>query len=291
MRSQLYNFLDQFSSIYLNNHPLNFRVLAYHTVPDALKFDKQIQYLVSNYNIVDIETLLNSIEKREKLPDNSILITFDDGDFSVYKNGLPVLKKYNLPAVLFIITDLIETSKAFWWKQVEAYYKSQDKTYSEARQKVNYLKNISEKERKKYLSTLPGFNQRQLKVKELKEMSQNGFAIANHTHTHPMINNCTIKEMEAEFDKVQEKFDEWNFSHFNIFAYPNGNWSDETENYIRSRGIKIAFLFNHQLNPITINPLRISRISVDATEALPEFRAKVSGLHPKLLSLRKSLNI
>ena len=290
MRSVLYIFLDHFSSVYLKRYSSKLRVLAYHTVPDSLKFEEQIQFLVSEFNIIDIEILQLVLEGKAQLPEKPLLITFDDGDFSVFQNGLPVLKKYKLPAILFVITGLINTEKSFWWTQIEEYFLDQGKTYNEAREKVNYLKQMPEAERRKYLSTIPTVDYRQLNDKELEELSENGIAIANHTHTHPMMDKCSNEEIEVELNMVQKIFKQFAFSYYKVFAYPNGNWDHRTENLIRSKGVSTAFLFDHKLNLGKIHPLRISRIAVNTDDALPEFKVKVSGLHSKILSLKKSLS-
>ncbi|CAL66971.1 polysaccharide deacetylase family protein [Christiangramia forsetii] len=290
MRSTLYNFLDHFSSIYLKRHSSKLRVLAYHTVPDNVKFEEQIQFLISEYNIISIDTLQLVLNGKTQLPEKPLIITFDDGDFSVYKKGLPVLKKYQLPAILFIITDLINTQENFWWKQIEKHYQDQGKTYLEARKKVNSLKQVPERERQKYLSKIPPVEYRQLSTEELEELSVNRVAIANHTHTHPMLNNCSNEEIEEELNQVQTRFEKLTFAYFNVFAYPNGNWDHRTEKLIQSKGISVAFLFDHQLNKKSLNPLRISRIAVNTDDDLPEFKVKVSGLHSRVLSLKKSLS-
>lgn len=42
------------------------------------------------------------------LPDNSILITFDDGDIDNYEAAFPILKRYGLKATFFIPTALLD---------------------------------------------------------------------------------------------------------------------------------------------------------------------------------------
>jgi peptidoglycan/xylan/chitin deacetylase (PgdA/CDA1 family) len=48
-----------------------------------------------------------------------VAITIDDGWRSFYEIGLPILKKYGIPATLFVYTDFIGGSKAMTWNQVK----------------------------------------------------------------------------------------------------------------------------------------------------------------------------
>src|SRR5690606_41190681 len=66
--------------------------------------------------------LLSFFHQNKELPENPILITFDDGDIRVYENGFPVLKKMGLPSVLFIITQLIDSKETFWCRRIERVY-------------------------------------------------------------------------------------------------------------------------------------------------------------------------
>jgi peptidoglycan/xylan/chitin deacetylase (PgdA/CDA1 family) len=54
----------------------------------------------------------------EKIPDKTVVITADDGYYNFYKNAYPVLKKYNLPATFFIITDKIGIDGYLGWKEL-----------------------------------------------------------------------------------------------------------------------------------------------------------------------------
>ncbi|MDT0649637.1 polysaccharide deacetylase family protein [Autumnicola edwardsiae] len=264
----------------------NLRVLAYHTVPSSEKFDGQIQYLIKNYNVISIKDLYQHIFIGKSLPSRAVLITFDDGDISVLENGLSVLEKYDLPSVLFVITDLIDSSNTFWCRWVEKIYEKKGRSYKEAREKVNSLKNIPNKERMEYLNNLEKAESRQLKSAELQILQSKKMVIGNHTHTHPMINNCTKQEIEQELEATKSLFKKWDLEGYPFFAYPNGNWDAKSEKILKEKGVEMAFLFDHQINKNKINPLRISRIRVDADTELNEFKVKVSGLHSKIMSLR-----
>lgn len=286
IRSVLYALLDK-ACFFLFTGNTNLRVLAYHTVPNSEKFEIQIKYIIQNYNVIGIEDLFEHLYNQEPLPSKPLLITFDDGDISVLKNGLPILKKYNLPSVLFIITGLINSSDTFWCRWVEKAYEKKGKSYGEARKKVKSLKDIANKDRIKYLETLEEIKSRQLSSKELQFLQSTKMYIANHTHTHPMINKCTEAEINQELDKTKYLFAEWDLTGYPYFAYPNGNWDDQSENILQEKDVRMAFLFDHKVNGKNINPLRISRIRVDADANLSEFKVKVSGLHSKIMSVKK----
>ncbi|SHF91326.1 Polysaccharide deacetylase [Salegentibacter echinorum] len=289
MRSFIYKFLSKIDKFTGSSADNRLRVLAYHTVPDQTAFEKQLEFISYNYNVIGISELKDHFINSTPLPTKPLLITFDDGDISVYENGLPALQAYNFPAVLFIITGLINTSKLFWCRHVEVVYKKNGASYAEARAKVGELKSISNYERTAYLDSLEEIQARQLSVKELHSLEKGNVIAANHTHTHPMVDKCTKKEIEQELKHSRIKFKEWELEGYSVFAYPNGNWDVQTENILEDEGVEMAFLFDHKINKKNMNPMRISRIRVDTDLELNEFKVKVSGLHINLMLLRQKI--
>lgn len=95
-------------------------VLMYHSVNPrsdyALRklivspqsFERQMRFLKeNNYNVVTLEELGELLGKKKKLPPKTVAITFDDGYRDNYTYAFPVLKKYNLPATIFVIINEI----------------------------------------------------------------------------------------------------------------------------------------------------------------------------------------
>ncbi|WP_424493682.1 polysaccharide deacetylase family protein [Salinimicrobium sp. GXAS 041] len=287
MKSSMYKVLNKVDAIMESNSDDFLRVLAYHTVPDEAAFENQLKYLVKNYDIIGISDLQDHLFHFKKLPKKPLLITFDDGDISVYKKGLPLLDKYHLPSVLFVITALIDSENMFWWKQVEKVFQEDGYSYADARKKISELKLKPNEKRINYLNELPHLQTRQLTTTELIEMQRKQMFIANHTYTHPMVDRCTESEIRIELKNTRKKFKEWNLRGYPIFAYPNGNWNEKTEKILYEEGIEMAFLFDHKLNAKKINPMRISRLRVDSNLEINEFTAKVSGLHSKLMFFKQ----
>lgn len=83
-------------------------------VIETENFDKQMRLLKKmNYKTLTLDEFYNWKKSKIELPYKSILITFDDGDLNVYKYAVPILKKYNLNACIFIIGNkaIIELNK------------------------------------------------------------------------------------------------------------------------------------------------------------------------------------
>jgi len=97
------------------------RVLLYHAVEDHVSpytdrlgvsvspamFEANLSYIRDNYNVISVDDL------QKPLPENPLLITFDDGYKSVYEHAFPLLRKYRMPAVVYLITCAVE-NKLVW---------------------------------------------------------------------------------------------------------------------------------------------------------------------------------
>ena len=92
-------------------------VLNYHQINDVdnnaltvtvKDFDDQMRYLSeNNYNVITPKEMLDAFKNNAKLPDKTVIITFDDGYKDNYENAYPILKKYNLKGTIFVITDYV----------------------------------------------------------------------------------------------------------------------------------------------------------------------------------------
>ncbi|PFO80413.1 MULTISPECIES: polysaccharide deacetylase family protein [Bacillus cereus group] len=76
------------------------------TVSTVEQFEKQMKYLVDNhYHTLTLQEFEDFMVRKKKLPEKSVLITFDDGLKSNYIYAYPILKKYQMHAVVFVITS------------------------------------------------------------------------------------------------------------------------------------------------------------------------------------------
>lgn len=86
-----------------DNDPDNFN---YINTPQS--FEENIKVLLENgYTIISMQELYDAYNLKIELPSKPILITFDDGYYSNYEYIYLILKKYNVKASIFIVTDKV----------------------------------------------------------------------------------------------------------------------------------------------------------------------------------------
>lgn len=99
----------------------NVDILCYHEVDgrkddqfsvDSKKLESHILYLKENgYRFVSADEYLAYTKSELKLPEKSVMMTFDDGYLSFYTKVYPLLKKYQVPALLSIVTSWDEDTR------------------------------------------------------------------------------------------------------------------------------------------------------------------------------------
>ncbi len=73
------------------------------------QFEKDLIFLKSKgYQSVTVKQLLDFSQGNGEIPEKSILITFDDGQETLYEYALPLLEKYGFTAVGFIVGALAD---------------------------------------------------------------------------------------------------------------------------------------------------------------------------------------
>ncbi len=69
-------------------------------------FEKQMRFLREhNYNVITLEALANLIKEKKSIPPKTLTITLDDGYRDNYIHAFPILKKYQMPAAIFVIIN------------------------------------------------------------------------------------------------------------------------------------------------------------------------------------------
>jgi len=80
-------------------------------------FERQLEYLSKVYRIIPMVEMVDRLTAG-RIDGKYCSITFDDGWRDVYANAFPLLKKHDLPAVVFLATGFVGTDRIFWPERV-----------------------------------------------------------------------------------------------------------------------------------------------------------------------------
>lgn len=267
----------------------NFKVLSFHDIViektasseiDDVTTDNLINYFswlkANDYQVISIQDILNAKNAGKRLPEKSIVLTFDDGYKSFYTYVLPLLKAFQYPATLAIVGSWLEVPE--------------NETVLYADKQVL---------RSKFLS-----------IKELREISQSGLVeIASHTYDlhHGVLANIEGNTMPAlttfEYNKTTDQYE--SEDHYlarikadliknnvwikkqtgtapRIIVWPYGRYNQIAQTMAKDLGMEIAITLddgeNLELQPVD----SIRRIYLINNPEIDEFVANLREAPPAL---------
>ena len=89
-------------------------ILTYHSIypgpsptqiPAEL-FAEQVQWLHDNTRVAPLGEVVTALLNRTRLPERTVVLTFDDGYRDFYFSAAPILRRLNMPATIFLPTGL-----------------------------------------------------------------------------------------------------------------------------------------------------------------------------------------
>ncbi len=280
--------------------------------------------LAEDYHVISLEELVTAHINRLSLPENSVVLTFDDGYASNYELAYPILRKYHLPATVFVTTGFLDGEDMLWFQRVDlALGRTRKESIEwkingcrlplsfesrEARQQsmvrlMPELKELSdadllneiqrlEHELEVAVPTRDNMPEpmRPLTWDMARAMSNSGLvALGGHTHTHPILSHCDALAMRAEITSCYQRIFRETGIRPASFSYPNGHAEDytrETLQMVTEAGFQCACtMVNGRIGPHT-SLLQLPRYG--SPESVWEAEATVSGAFETFKQWRQS---
>lgn len=104
-------------------------ILLYHHVSEQTPaatsvspkvFEQHLKYLAQHHSVLPLQKVIEALENHQPLPDNAVVITFDDGYDNIFTQAHPLLHRFNFPYTVFINPPLIGSmSYQLDWQQVK----------------------------------------------------------------------------------------------------------------------------------------------------------------------------
>ncbi|MCD4670532.1 MAG: polysaccharide deacetylase family protein [Actinomycetia bacterium] len=275
-------------------------------------FEKQIKYLSEFYNVISAHDLANHIKKKIPPAPNSVVITFDDGLKNNFTNAFPILQRYDMEAIIFLITGCIDTLKINWLNKF--YYiinkigasrfteefKREFPAHSNLIGKIGQKNIVEHMEfilkykvddniREKFMQELCNkFRVRiskekikdlYLSWKEIKKMADAGISFGGHTSMHPVLSTLNYEKAKKEIIGSRQNIEAKISKEINLFAYPYGekdSFDLNIKKILASHGFLCAFSTIDGLNNLNSDLYELKRIPI-ADEPFYCFKLRIEG--------------
>ena len=219
-----------------NKNKFQIPVLMYHNIvlddflemhPDGIQvttFENQLKYLHdNNYKTLTMDELYDWLVNGKEIPKKSVVITFDDGFYSFHYLAEPLLKKYDMHAICFVIGNLVgDLTPEFDPFEYGTIGKDLINNHSQ---------NVE------YGSHSYNLHQETKGVKKIQKLSK--------------------KELEEDVKKENSIYD------FKYMAYPFNVESKKMISVLKKYNYKLAFKGESEMVSRSANQFEITRIGVD----------------------------
>jgi peptidoglycan/xylan/chitin deacetylase (PgdA/CDA1 family) len=299
------------------------RILAYHRVcgtnealslgcpnisasPEA--FARQMHHVAKHYRAVGVPEVLDAVQRKVPLPDRSVLITFDDAYTDFAEIAWPILKRFRLPATLFVPTAYPDHPElTFWWdKLYQAFAKTTRTVLHDSPLGSLPLARPDQRRRSlfaliKHVPTMPhdaaltlvdavcaqlaerpSRSGAVLCWDQLRQLADEGVTLGSHTRTHPIMTQISPLQIREEIKGSQQDLRREIGFALPIFCYPNGDHNDIVTKILRAEGVTLGFTVLAGENRLdSTDLLRLRRTCIWPRTSLPVFclRLQRVGLH------------
>ena len=307
-------------------------ILTYHRVVEPEKtsqllepgmyvtpktFESHILFIKNYFEISSLKEFISQhkLDIKSTSPPRCVL-TFDDGWCDFYTNVFPLLKRYKVPATVFLPTDFIGSENWFWTDRLAHMISEYNEAirldaircdirkpiirqlsrlpgspHARLDKAIRILKSCSNETIEKTLSdlsaewgieaNLPG--RAFLSWEEVEELSQSGFvAFGSHTASHRILTTLDDDTVRHELDSSRNELNSRRAvdPDFIPFCYPNGNMDERIAVMVREAGYGAAVTIMPGWNPHDADPFTLKRVGIhqDMTSNAAMLGCRIAGL-------------
>lgn len=234
------------------------------------------------------------------------LITFDDAWQDNYAHAFGILKKWRVPAVVFVPTDYIGMERLFWQerlghlveqicseKPADAAHILRDYGWAHLaeiplHQRRDAIKDSIRAIKHKTYEEIDGMiaeltaalghpvsdygPDRYLSVAQMREMMGFGISFQSHACSHRVLPRLSTEELEQELHRSRHWLQEQLGNEPTALAYPNGDYDPVVLSKARQAGYSLAFTTIPGRVDGSSDPLALRRININDNAAGSEAR-------------------
>lgn len=276
------------------------------------RFARRLEILArGNYKVLSLSEGLQRL-KNGTLPANAVVLTIDDGFFSVLKLAAPLLSKYGYPSTLYVTSYYVSKGtpifrlviQYLFWKttctrldqldrpwspQAAVDIRDSQAAYKAMWQIIDYGESSCDENRRQEIcmevATALGLDFESIRkdrrlsllaTDELRSLEDYGMDIQLHTHRHTFPTD-NPEEARRELRDNRCALKEVLGHQLQHFCYPSGVWTGDILLMLAEEGIVSATTCQAGMNIRSTNPLALYRFLDQNNFHDIEFEAELTG--------------
>ena len=280
-------------------------------------FRAHLGYIKNYFQPVQLEDWGNICTNGRNRPGLSCAITFDDGWADNYEYAFPILQEFDMPATIFLVTDMIGTRNIFWpemlartlfslvdapkdyrnnpailWLQallptnIRDFHRCPDT--EELSSIINRAKSFTDEEIHQNLSAIISAHELEISPDkqslldwdQVLEMTESGLInIASHTRKHIRLGTSTPDSILAdEIIGSKVVIEKMTGLKVNSFCFPNGDYSPQALKLVKEN-YRYAVTTRSGWNTCGSDPHLLQRVAIheDIAHDRTAFLSRISG--------------
>jgi peptidoglycan/xylan/chitin deacetylase (PgdA/CDA1 family) len=273
--------------------------------PEA--FEAQMRFLSRRRRVIDLDSFIEGAAAGREFPVGAVVLTFDDGYLDNLTVAAPILKRYKLPATLYLPTGYITRGENQWADVLYSAFRLRRSRFVEVSGQGRADLNV-DRDRTGAYETLSqrlltsGYSDRSqllddvvrqldpesqpdrqtLNWSEVRGLAEDipGFSIGVHTHDHLDLTSFSTSETQREMSQSIDCFEsEMGYKPIH-FSFPYGRSSGELLKQLPGLGLASAMTRAEPTETEMVDPFDLRRIEADSSMRLLPYWT--SGAHPGL---------
>lgn len=253
-------------------------ILTYHGVmsehdymrpgePTVAALDWQMELLFKHFSPLSLPEALSKIDSRS-LPERAVCVTFDDGYANNFELALPVLKRWRIPATVYVATDFLNGGRMWNDSVIEAMRIAEGPDFDlreigldtydiggfEMRKAaavmiIREIKHWPPEKRahavmviESMVGALP--DNLMMTDDQVRQLSSEGVEVGAHTKSHPILATLDTEQSRDEIVGSKTYLENLLKKPVRHFAYPNGrpgiDYTFEHRDIVESAGFESA---------------------------------------------------
>lgn len=278
------------------------RAVTYHGVAGSTAFAAQLDWLGERFTTVTAGQVADALHGGAALPPRPVWLTFDDGDVTVVRNALPLLRERGMVATAFLCGAWLDSVELPWWvtlesAQREGLVQPADSGETDPLAVRLALKRMPDAQRRAVIAALV---ERLAAAGLTPEWPQwttaDGLAwlaagndLGNHSWDHPLLDRCDEAEQRYQVRAAHERLSNAFGRRCDVFAWPNGDPASAAADELRRLGYRLVAECDHRLAARRPDASALSRLKLDSEADPARASAVLSGGHSAVFHLQRRL--